>query len=328
MHAQQLFLIAVVCLGMAELTIWKGIYPESFGRTFDEVQRDDVLVSPAEIDLGDVAIGETRKIGVQVTNRKKRSIQLRQPESSCGCIRFTLDHPLEVGPGETVELAISYTAPKVPKDISKNVLLRVATAKSAWRIPLKGRVVAESWASPPKHIMTKDEKQFGTIHFAAHREVADLIISDPDQIKVTLGSPSANGQTYRVQLTSQTEEEGEGYVAFLDAAENCLATVPIVWRPPGVIACNPNLVVLDPDAKNSTEEWNVVVLRNADKTDEPAVDVLVPWVKIRSQTYVSEDVLKLSVEVNRKRTPENFDGPIVRITDKRSGQCAELKGRI
>ncbi len=327
MFSPKVVFSVVVATLVVEVLIWKIHEPVSFARQFDPVHREDIHFEPSEFDLGNVTPNERQSLAVTVTNLKNRAIVFQQPQSSCGCIRFKLDGPLELAPNETTVLNLDYKAPRAPGEISKNILLRVASANSTWRIPFKCKVVADAWSDPQDlELVTNNNTatENGLLHFTKSNSIGFVICSDPEIMDVQLGTPSSKTQSFDITVRS---DFGEGYVAFLDTNANHVLTVPVTWRTPRWMECCPARVTLEPGLSHN-ESYEIVVLRDSQKTQVPSIESLVPWLNVDRQWSVSEKVERFIIEVDAKAMPKSFQGPIVAVSDSNSGQSVELEGKI
>lgn len=328
MFSPRVMLVSTLLLAVMELTIWRVAYPDSFNRSFDPVSRGDLLLSPATIDLGELALRESRVLTIEVTNRKDRTVRLEPPLSTCGCLRFDLPEAVDLNPGETRELSVSYDAPAFPGDVRKSVVMRVASAVSDWKIPIQGRVVAEAWPSPVNQVVVLSEREGtaeGVIRFSTGHEVGHVLCSDDSVMAVEFGRSTTNLQTYK--LTVKSGQGGEGFVSFLDRQSGTeLANVPVRWRLPETMVCYPPTVVWDP-ARSDLSPARVIVLRDADETGELDIVASVPWVRVVAAEHSKGEVVRFAVEPVTERMPATFDGPVVRVVDA-SGRSIDLKGKM
>ena len=327
MFTPRIVFTLVVGALMIELLIWKSSAPTSFARRFDPVHQKDIQFEPKQFDLGNVAPGNEQSLSVAVTNLKERSVVLQQPQSTCGCIRFKIDQPLELAPNESTVLSLVYKAPRVPGEVVKSVLLRVASAESTWRIPFRCNVVADAWSDPQDlELVTSDGTATtqGLVHFVDGKSVVGVLCSHPEMMQVELEPQTKKTQPFSITVNS---DAGEGYVAFLDSNADHLVTIPVTWRTPRWMECFPAKVTLSPTLERD-ESYEIVVLRNPNKTKTLELESQVPWITVSRQWSVSEKVERFVIDVDAKITPRSFSGPIVRISDSSSGQSVELAGKI
>lgn len=238
MFSPRIVFAGLSCFLVVELIVWRVISPVSFNSMFDTVERNDVVIEPAEIELGSLQKGEIRQVIVRVTNNKGRAITLREPAASCGCIHFPMDQAVVLQPKETRELSLDFVAPQFPGLVRQSVQLRVVTASSSWQIPLAGKVTANSCARPQEQVTWAGDSVRGTIYFPAGQRIDHLIVSHPKHIKVTLEEPSHVRQSYEIHV--EDVEGGSGYVAFMDPEYRCLATVPVHWKTPNELTSDPH----------------------------------------------------------------------------------------
>lgn len=326
MYSTQLCLSAAILIAAAELVIWNGFSPETFQSTFDPVQRDDVSIEPQEIDFGNLALVERQTQSVRITNNKRRAIQLRQPRATCGCVRFALDEPLSIPPGETAAIEFDLVAPGVPGPISKDLLLQFSTADGPFRIPVRANAIASSWADPPHHRLTLGQVNSGLIHLPTSKQVADVIVSHPEHVHVTLGRATATTQAYRVEVTGH--EAGEGYIAWMSEEEECLATVNVHWDLPMVLVCQPKRVILDPVASERTSTCEVTVLNDPEQVAELKMETMVPWARVVSKEKRSARTMKIKIELDRTKSPHRFRGDVLRIYDAQSEHATTFRVHI
>ena len=162
------------------------------------------------------------------------------------------------------------------------------------------------------------------MHFTKSNSIGFVICSDPEIMDVQLGTPSSKTQSFDITVRS---DFGEGYVAFLDTNANHVLTVPVTWRTPRWMECCPARVTLEPGLSHN-ESYEIVVLRDSQKTQVPSIESLVPWLNVDRQWSVSEKVERFIIEVDAKAMPKSFQGPIVAVSDSNSGQSVELEGKI
>lgn len=326
MYSTQLYLFAAVLIAAAELVIWNGFSPKTFQTTFDPVQQDDISIEPQEIEFGNLALMERQTRIVRITNNKRRAIQLSQPRATCGCVRFDLEEPVSIQPGETAEIEFELVAPGVPGPISKDLLFEFATAKEPFRIPVRAQAIASSWADPPRHRLTSGQVDRGLIHLPSSKRIADVIISDPENVTVTLGHATSTTQAYRIEVTGQ--QAGEGYVAWMSEEEDCLATVDVSWKPPMVLVCQPKRVILDPGATELATTCDITVLSDPEHVAEVKAEPLVPWARVVSQEKCSSRTMKIKIELDRKKTPHRFQGDVLRVYDAQSEHATTFRVHI
>lgn len=76
-----------------------------FREAFLRVNGEACVVSPSTIDLGELAPESLSNVKTQVRNLLDKSISIDSATSTCGCVT-TERLPIEVAPGQTVDVAI------------------------------------------------------------------------------------------------------------------------------------------------------------------------------------------------------------------------------
>lgn len=332
MKNSKFLLLAAVLIGAVELAGWRVLFPDSFQTTFDPVTRDDVVV-PYQVLLGELECGEQQRQFVTITNNKRRPICLEAPRSECGCIQFEYETGITIEPGESQRIAFDYEAPLKPGFYEKDVLLKFASMKNSWKIPVSCKVDADAWVLPGKLDLLLDEGQStkrAALHLAEAKTIGRISCSHPDLIQAIPNNRSTSAKVHPFRIDVAASQAGEASISFHDRVnDEIVKTIPVSWRKPKVIECLPKLVVWHPTQTqwSSNKKYEITILRES-ATAEVEVAEQVAWVKVTNKEVVSDREVRFTVAALKNAMPKTFKGSIVEVTDKVSGQSSFLHCRI
>jgi len=107
-----------------------------------------LVLEPAEIDLGEVAINTEAPFRARLVNRGSEPVVIENVGSSCGCAEAKVE-PRQLAPGESAEVWGRYRAALNPGPVSQQVLIQPA-GREAIIVPVKGRVFRRlTWSPDP-----------------------------------------------------------------------------------------------------------------------------------------------------------------------------------
>lgn len=105
----------------------------------NEVETDDVLkFGQAVVDLGEIPIGETRKLSLEATNRSDKPLVLLDAYTSCQCTKVVWEKK-PVPPGGKTVFKIRFTAEQ-PGTFFKKIAVRHSANPSPVTFAIQGVV--------------------------------------------------------------------------------------------------------------------------------------------------------------------------------------------
>lgn len=280
----------------------------------------DISIKPMRIDLGTVPLGSVHSLKARALNVTKKEISLFAARD-CKCLEAQLDRE-SVGPGDSALLSFELNAPLVPGEIQREV--RMIGKEGQWlgTISVTGHADGKMWAVPPSLdlLLAGDGEATGLIRVNMKVPSRQITVEPCESpcVEVTRAGNAARtskSATFNVRVRSQ--KSGTALLQFLADGLDAPLDLVVSWKLGSQIACHPKRLALPERAAFwSDEDLNRKILVSAEpeRLEHVQAETLVQWCDIVKRERRNNRLLAITVRIDRDKMPDEFSGPILRIT--------------
>lgn len=303
---------AVLAIGYS-----RGIYSLPLWR---EPLSQSALVMVESVDLGTLAAGDSKVFDIVIHNPTGRTIALKPPQTSCGCIAIS-KKPILIDARSKMLAEFSYKAGATPGPISEKIIFFSASRNNVvWPVRVTGNVTADIWSEPASVSLPVglDEHPSAkiVIHHVAGMRIRDIIV-DAEELSVHTSPASCNElETFVTVSLGDVRESGKGNISVLGPRQSLLLTIPIRWIKRPLLKFQPSILRIAKDELPSSGyvERKILVYRGTKvKGRFVEVDTMVPWMRI-AEMEDNGTVIVLRVRFDVLSLPKHFSDSVLTLT--------------
>ena len=273
------------------------------------------------VDLGDFRPNEKREIVVQIRNKGFRTLALRPPRSSCGCMSMD-DESVTLLPFTSHDISFEITVASLPGKFRRSILLQSRDFPDLnWQVEVRGEVVAQVWAQPTtlELCSQRDKVARGSVAIHTTRAgcLANFIEIEAVESGVEFSLREAGEDILWIDSIFRPDNTtSPGQVDTLslrdvsDGAE--LLRIPVKWRPQQPYECVPRRIDLGDLDSQSAQFTRTVLI--AMQSPDVAVQIveLEKWAKI-VEKETDGQITRLTIQFHTHLMPRVVGCPILEL---------------